>query len=100
MPYLVNKALSYHRDCVMAANMMNRFPSTDRKMQYDYLFNTVRAYKRPFIKWHKPEEDENLATICEYYKYSVEKAKYVLPLISDDQINDIKNVLKRGGLNQ
>jgi len=99
VPFVVNKALSFHRDCVLYANEMNKLPNTDRLLQYHYMLNTVRGYKRPFQKWHKRETIENLEAVKEYYKYSNEKAKEALSVLSDDQLNEIKKRLFKGGLN-
>jgi hypothetical protein len=99
IPFVVNKALSFHYDCVLIANQMNLLPNTDGILQYHYLLNKVRGYKRPFQKWHKRETIEDLDAIKEYYNYSNDKAKEALTVLSNDQINDIKSKLNKGGLN-
>ena len=83
----------------MAANEKNMNPSTDNLLQYHYLLNTVRAYKRPFQKWQKRDTIENLDAVKEYYNYSNEKAKDALSLLSTAQIEEIKKSLNKGGLN-
>jgi len=97
--YIVNKALSFHKDCVLFANEMNKVPNIDGLLQYHYYLNTIRAYRRPFQKWQKRETIENLEAIKEYFNYSNEKAKDVLMVLSDGQIDDIKRKLNKGGLN-
>lgn len=99
VPFIINRALSFHMDCVMQANKMNSLPATDSLLQYHYLLNTVRSYKRPFQKWQKREDDANLEAIKEYYGYSNEKAKEALRILNDDQLNNIKKTLNKGGLN-
>lgn len=99
VPYIVNRSISFHLDMVMAANQMNMFPSTDNLLQYHYLLNSVRSYKRPFQKWQKREDDANLNAIKEYFGYSNEKAKEALRILNDDQLNHIKKTLNKGGLN-
>lgn len=99
VPFVVNRALSQHMDCIMQANQMNMNPSTDNLLQFHYLLNTIRSYKRPFQKWHKREESENLEVIKEYYNYSNEKAKEALLVLSNDQLDEIKKNLNKGGLN-
>ena len=99
IPFVVNKALSFHYDCVLIANEMNKVPNTDGILQYHYLLNKVRGYKRPFQKWHKRETIEDLDAIKEYYTYSNDKAKEALTVLSNDQINEIKSKLNKGGLN-
>jgi hypothetical protein len=99
VPFVVNRSISFHLDMVMAANQMNMLPSTDNLLQYHYLLNTVRAYKRPFQKWQKRDIVENLEAVKEFYNYSNEKAKEALSLLSDTQIQEIKKYLNKGGLN-
>ena len=52
-PFMVNRALSYHKDTVLYANEMNSYPNLDKKLQYDFYINIIRASKRPYSKWHK-----------------------------------------------
>jgi len=99
VPFVVNKALSFHYDCVLFANEMNKVPSTDGLLQYHFLLNRIRGYKRPFQKWQKRETIEELDTIKEYYNCSTEKAKEVLTVLNDGQINEIRKRLQKGGLN-
>lgn len=99
VPFVVNRSISFHLDMVMPANQMNLQPSTDNLLQYHYLLNTVRAYKRPFQKWQKREIIENLEAVKEYFGYSNEKAKEALTILSNAQIEEIKKSLNKGGLN-
>lgn len=99
VPYVVNRSISFHLDMVMAANQMNMMPDADRLLQYHYLLNTVRSYKRPFQKWQKRQDDDNLAVVKEYFNYSNEKAKEALTVLTNDQLNEIKKILDKGGLN-
>ena len=99
VPFIVNRSLSFHHDIIMFANQMNMMPDADPLLQYHYLLNTVRAYKRPFQKWQKREIVENLDAVKEYYGYSNEKAKEALSILSDAQIEEIKKTLNKGGLN-
>ena len=98
-PYIINRALSFHYDCVMQANEMNKFPSLPGTLQYHYLLNSIRGYKRPFRPWQKRETIENLETVKEYFGYSNEKAKEVLVLLDADQIEEIKKAIHKGGTN-
>lgn len=95
-PFMVNRALSYHRDTVLLANEMNRYPSADKKMQYHFLLNIVRACKRPYSKWHKKAQSSDLETIKEYYGYNDAKAVEALKILSDDQIALMKKQLYKG----
>ena len=96
MPFIVNKGLSYTMDTVIYANEMNIRPYIDKKLQFDYLINTIRRNKR-FPKWLKPEEDENIKVIMDYYGYNVQRAKEVLSLHSMEEISQLKEKLDKGG---
>ena len=95
-PYMANHQLSYFPDTVQVANAMNQYYDLDKKLQYDFLLNIVRKRKR-FSKWGKPENIENLEVVKEYYGYSNEKAKSILPLHSQEQIEIIKSRMYKGG---
>ena len=100
VPFLVNRSLSYHLDTILHANEMNMRGSLDKEMQYDYLFNSVRKYKRPFRKWHKEDSNESNELIKEYYSVSNSKAKEILPLLSEENLSFIKKKLQKGGIDK
>jgi hypothetical protein len=89
-PYIINRGLSFGADTVIYANEMNSRPHLDRLLQFDFLINTIRPRKR-YNKWLKAETVEVLDSIQEYYGYSKEKARQVLPLLSDTQLKTIKS---------
>lgn len=95
--FVVNRALSFHYDCVLPANEMNLYPGLSGTMQYQYLLNTVRGYKRPFRKWEKRETIDDLDAVREYYNYSYEKAKEALVLLNAAQLEEIRKAINKGG---
>ena len=94
--FMVNRPLSYFTDTVLFANEMNINHHIDNKLQYHFLINIIKKKKR-FSKWLKPQEVENLELIKEYYGYSNEKAKSVLPLFNDEHIETLKQRIYKGG---
>ena len=98
VPYVVNKALSYHIDCILYANEMNMHGSLDRDMQYQYLLNTVKSRKREFKPWMKIVINNDIQCIKDYFGYSDEKAKDVLRMLSGEQIAEIKAKTDKGGI--
>jgi hypothetical protein len=80
----------------MYANEMNKYHSLDKKLQYDFFINTLRPKKR-FSPWIKKEEIKDLEVVKSYYKYSNEKAKQALKILSKEQIKFIKSKLETGG---
>lgn len=97
-PFMVNRALSYHDDCIMYANEMNSRHFIPKTPQYLFLLNTIRAKKRKFSKWGKPETDDKINLIKDYFGYSYIKAREVVELISNDDIEKIKIITDKGGL--
>lgn len=97
-PFIINRALSYHFDCILYANEMNQRHFLDKKMQNSFLINTVRSRKRPFAKWVKSEKSEDLECIKNHFGYSDLKAKDALRLLSDEQIQKLKEQTETGGL--
>jgi hypothetical protein len=95
-PFLINRSLSYFPDTVLYANEMNQNGHLDSRLQFDFFINIIRKRKR-FSRWLKPSEIENLDVIKEYYGYSNEKAKSVLSLFNNKQIEDLKKRIYKGG---
>ena len=94
-PFVVNRALSYHMDCILYANEMNLYPEMDKDLQYQYLLNTIRPMKRKFQPWQKASDDKDLECVKEYFGYSNQKAKEALRILNDEQIAEIKaNTIK------
>lgn len=97
VPFVVNKALSFHADCLHYANEMNMNHHLDKKLQYEFLLYTIRGYKRPFQKWYKRETMEDIEVVKEYFNFSTEKAKQALRILSEDQLKNIRKTLEKGG---
>ena len=98
-PYIINKGLSYGADTIIPANEMNSRPHLAKILQFDFLINIIRPRKR-FNKWIKAEKVAELEVIKEYYGYSTEKAKQVLPLLSSSTIEEMKKRITKGGSNE
>ena len=96
-PFITNKNFSYFVDTILIANEINMRHTADKKLQYDYLLNKIRPRKR-FSKWNKHIKDGSIELIKEYYKVNDVKAKTILTLLSDQQIDQIKNKLQKGGV--
>ncbi len=94
--YIINKALSFFPDTILYANEMNKYHHLDHRLQFDFFINIIKKKQR-FSKWLKPSEMENLELIKNYYGYSNEKAKSVLTLLSNEQIDELKKRMYKGG---
>ena len=98
VPFLVNRSLSYQIDCVSYANEMNRRSFIDKKLQNDFLLNTIRSKKRPFVKWAKSDKSEDIQCIKTVYGFSDTKALEALRLLTNEQIQQLKEKTGIGGL--
>jgi hypothetical protein len=96
--FTINRSLSYFNDTILAANEMNILHHLDKKLQYHFLLGIVRKRKR-FSKWNKAETVADIDVVKEYYKYSNEKARQVLSLLTTTQIESLKEMVYKGGNN-
>lgn len=96
LPYIVNRCLSGSIDCVMLCNEMNMNHNLEKKLQYDFLINTVRPKKR-FSPWLKKEKIKDIESVKSYYGYSNDKAEQALKILTKEQINFIRDKLDVGG---
>ena len=96
-PYIINRCLSMHYDCIAAANEMNGYYFLDKKVQFDFYINSIRKKKRFGGKWLSQSKITDMEYVKEYYGYSNEKAKEALTILSKEQIELIKKSLEKGG---
>ena len=96
-PYIVNRCLSGHIDCVMFANEMNKYSFLQKDMQYSFYLNSLRKRKR-FSPWIRKDSIQDLECVKEYYGYSNEKAFQALKILTKEQLNYIKKKLDIGGI--
>jgi hypothetical protein len=97
-PFLANRGLSYFSDTIFLANEMNRLPGLGKKLQYDFLLQSVRPRKR-FSKWLKDESNDRIDALKTLYGYSHAKAKQAIDLVSESDWKDIFALLDTGGTN-
>jgi len=95
-PYIINRCLSGHLDCILYVNEMNRYSFLDKDMQYSFYLNTLRKKKR-FSPWLRKEKVDDLECVKQYYGYSNEKAYQALKILDKKQLNFIKQRLETGG---
>ena len=96
-PFLVNRSLSYHQDCILFANEVNRRFDMPHKLQYQYLLNSIRKRKR-FAQWSKPEKIDDLKVVMDYYQVSRQKGEEYLNILSKKQIGILKRKMSKGGM--
>ena len=97
-PFIVNKCVAPFEDTVMLVNEINQLHHLDKKLQFDFLINSLRPRKR-YAPWMKAKKLKNLEYVKEFYGYNNEKAKAALDILDDEQISAIKKKLNKGGKN-
>lgn len=97
--YIINKLLSYHEDCVLIVNALNRLSKSnlDNQLQYEFLLHALSKKKR-FSKLHREIVPENLAAVKKYYRYNTARAMEVLELHTEEQLKLIHAELSEGGI--
>ena len=95
-PYVINRCLSAHIDCVLFANEMNKNHHLDKDLQYSFYLNSLRKKKR-FSPWLRKDKVTDLECVKQYYGYSNEKASQALKILTKEQLTFIKKRLDIGG---
>ena len=95
-PYIVNRIFSGHLDSIIFANEMNRYHFLDKDMQYNFYLNTLRKKKR-FSPWIRKDKVSDLEYVKRYYGYNNENAAQAMKILSNEQIEFIKQKLDTGG---
>ena len=95
-PYIINRCLSGHIDCVLFANEMNMYAHLPKDMQYSFYLNSLRKRKR-FSPWLRKDKVKDLECVKQYYGYSNDKASQALKILNKEQLNFIKQRLETGG---
>jgi hypothetical protein len=96
-PWIVNKAFSQHVDTVLFANEMNMAMLTiDHRLQYDFYLHGLRKKKR-FGKWAKSEKNDDLELVKTYFGYRNDLAEQILPLLSKNDLKEMRESLYTGG---
>ena len=96
VPFIINKCMAPFNDTIMLVNELNMRHHLDKKLQYDFLLNSVRSRKR-YAPWVKASKLKDLEYVKEYYGYTDEKAKTALSILNESQIKAIKDSLNKGG---
>ena len=94
--FMINRAFSQYQDCVLYANDMNTNVAS-KELHLAYMSGVIRPKKR-FGKWAKPEKNETLDLLMEYYEHlSKDKVLDIMKLHTVDDIEHIKGLMNKGG---
>ena len=92
-PYIINRCLSGHLDCIMFVNEMNKYAFLDKDMQYNFYLNTLRKKKR-FSPWLRKNKVRAPQGLNHYLGYINEKPSQPLKIYSKQHLNYFKQRLK------
>ena len=96
--FLLNRTLSYHPDLISYANEMNIHIDVSDKLHYDYMHHSIDKKRRSKKFWAKSKKYEHLDMVKEYFNYSTPKTLSALSVLSDKDIEAIKNLMNKGGV--
>ncbi len=89
VPYVVNRAVAHHRDCIYLCQMLNEY-NVEPEQHYAFLFNQTAKQKRPFERWvsskKEAEDTSDITLISKYYQCSIETAREYLTLYSFEEL--------------
>lgn len=92
--FVVNKALSFHYDCLPYAWIMDQNSHLSPRMQYEFMLHAIRGMKRKFVPWHKASKSADIDLIREHYGYSYRKAIEALQVLTEEQIEELRKLYK------
>ena len=97
--FVINRALSYHIDCLPYVAELSSLSHLEKDMQYQYLLNSIRPMaKRPYNEWQKVNKDKDLECVKLFFGYSDQKAKDALRVLTNEQIIEIRKRTEKGGM--
>lgn len=96
VPFVANRAFSYHKDSVLVANAMNERAHLSKPLQGAFILNSLRPRKR-FSAWIKHKVSEDARIVAEYYGCSLRHATTLVALHTPDQLTQMRQRLTKGG---
>lgn len=95
--FMLNRAMSNNFDTVFFADEASGFKNVDLYSQYLFYFYSTNKKKR-YGKWEKKsEKDEFLPIVMKIYSVSEKKALEYIEILSEDQLELLKESLVTGG---
>lgn len=91
VPFMINRGLGQHIDCIMLANEMNKRPNISKLMHHDFLFHSVDSKKR-YGKWAKADDTDSdiIEFVMQHYLVNREIAIEYMSLLDRDDIKQMK----------
>jgi hypothetical protein len=107
-PFMIGRGLSYFSDTVKAANLMNErsafwsdvdpeVVATAKRQHFRFCLEAVASRPRFQRDWFKPEVDETVAVVAQYYGCSRGKAREMAKMHTPEQLEIMRERLNTGG---
>ncbi len=98
-PFIINRGLSQHMDCIFLANEMNKASHLSKRMQHDFLFHAIPKKKR-YGKWAKATETDTEVVdfLMKRYALSQMKAMEYYNILTDDDLTKLRQQMNTGGV--
>lgn len=96
-PYVINRALSFNKDTIHFASMMNKFSMLEKVAQFDFYMKGIPKGKR-YGKWLKPDETtEVVELLMKQYCINNRTATEYAALLSERDIQQLRETNEKGG---
>lgn len=98
VPFIINRGLSQHVDCILYANEMNKNPQISKKRHFDFLFHSIPKKVRRG-KWAKFEDSNKdvIDLIVRKYSVSRERAMEYVKLLDQSDLKALQESYSIGG---
>lgn len=96
-PWMMNRIMSNRMDTIFFAEIMNKFYSLDKDIQYSFYYNAIPKAKR-FGKYNSVPAINNIVELI-MKKYSVNQqvAESYFNLLDDEAKEELKEKMREGG---
>lgn len=91
VPFVINKAVSFSVDSIMAANFLNEHVELDKQLQHDYLWYGLRKKPKKYNKWPK-KTDKNLNIVMKMYRCNEREAIQIHAILTDEQMSVLRQI--------
>lgn len=88
--FITNRHLSQYIDTLLYANEINQMSILPKRLQYDYLFYSIKKMKRPFKKWPKKYKSDDIKLVANHYSVSYQKAYKYMEILTPKQLAEIQ----------
>jgi hypothetical protein len=97
LPFMINRGMSQHEDCIMQASAMNTRSNLTKEQQYNFYHVAIQPKKKRFSKWAKPEKDKHVTVISDFFKCNLQLAEQYMKFLTSEQLQEMESSMSKGG---